>query len=82
MMTDPRILECAKALLKPDFEWEQIGEEFRQRALAGASACILKWLEQGPSEAMLDEAQLAAEGEDARGVYRDMCAQAANEIGG
>lgn len=54
-MTDPRILECAKALAKIEFKMPGAGGLRGILRLAPAQAeqlalaCVLKWLEQKPS---------------------------------
>lgn len=104
MTTDPRILECAKAFA-PD-AWHENGrggytlvlaEEERARAIRRARACILKWLAQEPSQAMIKSGIMQAYDtspadfhdlpEDAMvsmtlPTFRAMNAQAAKEITG
>lgn len=91
MTTDPRVIECAKAIfakLATDPDWDDAYETRAQAAACDdddisqeecidlARACILKWLEQ--------EAANGASGEfwNYRDEYRAMCAQAAKEISG
>lgn len=63
-MTDPRLLECAKALYEspgsPEIakndavwqSWDALRPVIRDHYIIQARACILKWLEQEPSAQM------------------------------
>jgi hypothetical protein len=66
-MTDPRLIECAKAMHYADWSpcvwsvdelWAQAGEAKREIYLIRARACILKWLEQKPTGAMSAAAEV------------------------
>lgn len=89
MTTDPRVIECAKAMLvwdKSDPEGECLGDLISEpeQIATLARACILKWLAQELSDGM-GEAGEALDGgiydrSGPRAHYRAMCAQAAKEI--
>lgn len=76
-MTDPRLLECARALLLEgvgDFDYDD-----RERL---ALACILKWLEQEPSAAMRADGASMYPDYGTTEAYTAMNAQAAKELKG
>ncbi len=61
-MTDPRLIECAKALYEAQrprhhATWERLPEAEQLARVPDARACILKWLEQMPSKEALAAAQ-------------------------
>lgn len=81
-MTDPRVIECAKAFdAEADIDFDGIITNLPD----AIRAAILKWLEQTPTDAMCASARALGNeyneynaGEDA--AYTAMCAQAAKEI--
>lgn len=93
-MTDPRILECAKAIREVIIlEFPQIEHLLSDMSEEHiARACILKWLEHGSTDEMKVMGDIADSGAAGSGcvspdcsggldhVYRAMCAQAAKEI--
>lgn len=85
MVTDPRIVECARAMRKAETGREVTDEYLLGAATGGhldllsATACILKWLEQEATEAM-HAAGFAALHEEHKATYSDYCAQARKEI--
>lgn len=91
-MTDPRIVECAKAMVEAaSGPWGRLSEAGRMTALIEARACILKWLEQPVTAPMVDAGfeglkprvnapSPTLTGTTPDAVYTAMCAQAAKEI--
>lgn len=84
-MTDPRILECAKAL---KLKAREIGLPVAltaDQATDLARACTLKWLEQKASEAMINAGYPHTADPCWRGNFVEGCramnAQAIKEIG-
>lgn len=90
-MTDPRIIECAKAIVPMlndrDEDNVPTGTDSMMPIAVGiATACVLKWLEQEPTVEMIEAGQATDGGPwDRSGCsvhYPAMCAQAAKEIAG
>lgn len=111
-MSDPRLIECAKALRfevccmaipEQDGYWAVVERPDRFSSLrlvdarrfqkrheaqeavdwANARACILKWLEQEPSERMEYEAEMFVGNlVRIRAMHRAMCEQARKELSG
>lgn len=93
MTTDPRVIECAKAMHGAAgimIPWNVLDDRQQHHLLIHARACILKWLEQEPSDGMLSIDVRSVDNDEYSSVtkrcadqlYAAMCAQAAKEIAG
>lgn len=87
MTTDPRIIECAKALLTglyPNCYTDD--PAFVDTFTDAATACVLTWLEQDFTDsewtAFNADIGFIVPLDRLRTAYRRMCAQAKKEIGG